>query len=317
MSGLFDQLESSLAQAIKQKRVASAYLFLGPAGVGKFSFALRFSQSLLCETGILPACGRCKACKQVESLTHPDLHILEPNPDEKQIKIDQVRAFEQRLSFRAFQGGRKIGIIPEAERLTTQAMNALLKTLEEPPADTVLILTCSNRSRLLPTIVSRCQILRLGPVAKEKLVEILHKDHNVPLEKARLVANLAEGSLERAADLEHSVEQRKSFLQKWLELRSTNPGDIFEMIQDKNFSKNIDHYLNFLVDWYRDLIRVKLNQPPAFNLDFEFEIKAEALKYSINQLAAGLQLLLRMEQEMAIFNLNPATVGEQIFLQLR
>jgi len=317
MINIFEHLEANLSQAIAQKRVASAYLFLGPEGTGKFSFALRFAQALNCESGNFPPCGRCHACAQIQALTHPDLHLLQLEEDAKQIKIDQVRAFQERLSFRSYQGGLKIGILREAERLNFQAMNALLKTLEEPTRDTVLILTCSNRSRLLPTVVSRCQTLRFPPVSREKLVEILGAEHKLTGERARLIANLAEGNMEKLDDLEHSLEQRKKFLTRWLELRSSNPGDIFELISDRGFSKNLNHYLNFIIDWYRDLIRVKLNREPDFNPGFELEIKNEAHKYSLKQLLAAVELLLKIEEEMTVHNLNAQTAGEQIFLQLR
>jgi len=316
MIRLFEQIEDKLAKALDQKRVASAYLFLGPEGVGKFSFAIRFAKALLCETGKFPPCENCRSCKQSEARTHPDLHILQVESEEKQIKIDQVRSFQERLSYRSFQAGRKIGIIEEAEHLTQQSMNALLKTLEEPTRDTVLILTCSNRSRLLPTVVSRCQILRFPPVSHEKLVGYLSEERGLSLERAGLVANLAEGSLDRLADLEHAMEQRKKFLTRWLELRSSNPGEIFSAVQ-QSFARSPDHALNFLINWYRDLIRLKLNQSQEFNPDFEFEVKDEAERYSLSQALQSLELLLGLEQEMNVFNLNPQTVGEQIFLKLR
>ena len=316
MTVLFEQLEERLNQAIASKRVDGSYLFLGPEGVGKFTFALRFAQALLCEKGNFPPCGKCHGCSLVKALTHPDLHIIELEPDDKQIKIDAIREFEKKLSFRSFQGGLKIGIIHDAEYLNESSQNALLKTLEEPTPDTVLILSCSNRSRLLPTVVSRCQILRFAPVSKDQLIDILKKEHKVPIEKAKLIANLAEGNLEKISDLEHSLEQRKKFLAKWLELRSTNLGEIFPFVQGP-FAKNIGHYLNFLFDWYRDLIRVKLAQSPTFNPDFELEIKSQASKLSLSQMAAGLDLLLQMEEEMTTYNLNAQTVGERIFLKLR
>jgi len=316
MIRLFDQVEAGLSQAMARKRVASAYLFLGPEGTGKFTFALRFAQALNCETRALPACGKCRPCRQMEARTHPDLHLIQVEAEEKQIKIDAVRAFQERLSYRSFQGGLKIGIIESAERMTPQSMNALLKTLEEPTKDTVLILTCSNRSKLLPTVVSRCQTLRFPPVSKDKLVKFLAEERGLSGEKAELIANLSEGSLDRLEELEHSMEQRKKFLGKWLEVRAANPGEVFSTVQS-SFARSPEHAVNFLINWYRDLVRVKLNRGQEFNPDFEFELKNEADKLPINGILSGLELLLEMEQEMNAFNLSAQTAGEQIFLKLR
>jgi DNA polymerase-3 subunit delta' len=316
MIRLFERIEDNLAGALNRKRVASAYLFLGPEGVGKFTMANRFAKALLCDTRKFPPCEQCRSCRQVETRTHPDLHFLQVETEEKQVKVEQVRAFQERLSYRSFQGGMKVGIIEETERLTNQAMNALLKTLEEPTPDTVLILTCANRSRLLPTVVSRCQILRFPPVSREKLVAYLSEDKGLARERASLLANLAEGSLNRLSELEHSLEQRKKFLTRWLELRSSNPGEIFAAVQSF-FARNQEHSMNFLINWYRDLLRVKLNQPQEFNPDFELELKTEAERYSMRQLLESLELLLELEQEINVFKLQPQTAGERIFLKLR
>jgi len=313
----FPQIEKNLAQAISSARVANAYLFLGPEGVGKFEFALRFAQALNCERANFPPCESCAVCKQIKARAHPDLHLLELNPDEKQIKIEEVRNFQAELSYRAFQAQYKIGIIRKAEKLTLQAMNALLKTLEEPLPNTVLILTCSNRSRLAPTIVSRCQTIRFAPIEKKALVEILVQEQKIPEEKARGIANYAEGSLERIKDSLVLIEQRKKFLEQWLKLRAENPGAGFELIENKIFSKNLQLWLEFLINWYRDLVRFKFNAQPEFNPEFEQELKSEAEKLSTGQVLFGLDLLLSLEEESVSFNLNPQTIGEQIFLNLR
>jgi DNA polymerase-3 subunit delta' len=317
MTGAFETVEKNLAAAMSQNRVAHAYLFLGPEAVGKFQFALRFAQGLLCEKKTTPPCGQCNNCRLVLSRSHPDLHLLQVGADEKQIKIDEVREFQKTLSYRAFSGGWKVGIIKEAEKLTVQAMNSLLKTLEEPLPNTALILTSSNRSRLLPTVVSRCQIVRFPPVPKEVLVEILLREQKISAEKARLVANYAEGSLEKIDELIPLMEQRRKFLEHWLPLHSENPVEGFELVSSAAFTKNIRLHLDFLINWHRDLIRVKLGQAPEFNPDFELELKTETQRLDLNRIITGLDLLLKWEEEMIAYNLNPSTIGEQIFWELR
>jgi len=317
MIDAFGPIESNLGQAIAQNRVAHAYLFLGPEAVGKFQFALRFAQALICKKGNFPPCQECPDCKQILARTHPDLHLLEVGSEEKQIKIDEVREFQKQLSYRPFQASWKVGMIKEAEKLTIQAMNSLLKTLEEPLPNTVLILTCSNRSRLLSTVVSRCQILRFPPVRNEVLVEILLREQNLSPEKAKLVANYAEGSLEKIDELVPLMEQRRKFLENWLTVHSKNPVEGFELTQSSAFVKNLRVYLDFFLNWYRDLIRIKLNLSPEFNPDFELELKAEGQRLTREQIISSLDLLLKLEEEMISFNLNPQTIGEQIFFELR
>jgi DNA polymerase-3 subunit delta' len=317
MPDTFSALEANLAQAIAQNRVAHSYLFLGPEGVGKFQFALKFAQALVCAREKFPPCQECRECRQIQSRTHPDLHILEVLEGEKQIKIDEVREFQKQLSFKPFQARRKVGIIKEAESLTIQAMNSLLKLLEEPLPDTVLILTCGNRSRLLATVVSRCQILRFPPVKKELLVEILLKEQRIPLEKARVVANYAEGSLEKIDELVPLMEQRRKFFENWLVARSENPVQGFEFVQSQSFIKNLPVYLDFFINWHRDLLRIKFNEDPEFNPDFELGLKTEASRLTIAQIISRLDILLKLEEEMISFNLNPSSVGEQIFFEMR
>jgi hypothetical protein len=158
--------------------------------------------------------------------------------------------------------------------------------------------------------------MRLPPVNHEKMVEFLINDHGLSAEKAELIANHSEGNLDKLEDLEHSMEQRKKFISKWLELRSSNLGEIFSVIQG-SFARNPDHAMNFLINWYRDLIRVKLNRKQDFNPDFEFEAKTESEKYSIKEILEGLELLLQLEEEINVYNLTAQTAGEQIFLKLR
>ena len=153
-----DRQKSILQRALSGGRLAHAYLFAGPEGVGKRLMALAVARALFCMTG--NGCGECAACRKLEHSNHPDLHVLEP--DGASIKIEQVRAIQRDLSLRPGEGSRKICLIEAAETTTTGAANALLKTLEEPRGDTLLILLTSQPQRLLETIRSRCQPLHFA-----------------------------------------------------------------------------------------------------------------------------------------------------------
>ena len=151
------QILKQLYHAIASDRVAGAYLFVGVANVGKETVALNFAKSINCRTSDEGACGTCLSCRKADDGNHPDLQIIRPSG--AWIKIDQIRELQKRIIYRPLEGVRKVYILAEAERMNLEAANCLLKTLEEPPADSVLILLTTNLDALLPTIRSRCQII--------------------------------------------------------------------------------------------------------------------------------------------------------------
>lgn len=163
-----------LRRALEADRVAHAYAFIGPAGSGRVTTARAFAQALLCEEH---GCGTCRACRLVDSGQHPDAHVIVPTPPEKNprgtrlLRIDAIRALEREASLRPVMGARKVFVLDDADRMTDDAPQAFLKTLEEPPAQTVMILILA-RSRAVPaTVLSRCQIVRFEPRATEAAPE--------------------------------------------------------------------------------------------------------------------------------------------------
>ena len=156
-----------LTRALEGGRVAHAYAFVGPAGGGRTTTALAFAQALLCETDA--ACGRCRGCRLAAERKHPDLHVIVPTPPEsnpkggRAIRIGAVRELERQASLRPAMGRHKVFVLDDADRMTGESPQAILKTLEEPPAQTVLILIL-DRARAVPaTVISRCQLVRFAP----------------------------------------------------------------------------------------------------------------------------------------------------------
>src|SRR5207253_8110695 len=174
-----------LRRALATDRVAHAYAFVGPTGAGRMTTALAFAQALLCtggrEAGAVggwpeprreagaPPCGRCQGCRLAAARVHPDLHLIAPTPPEtnpkgaRAIRIDAIRGLERQASLRPVMASRKVFVLDEAERMTGEAPQAFLKTLEEPPASTVLILILPRTRALPATVLSRCQIVRFEP----------------------------------------------------------------------------------------------------------------------------------------------------------
>lgn len=202
-------------------RLASTYLFVGPPGIGKRTFALQLAQSLLCERNSeaqLEACGKCSACQQVAAGTHPDLDFLNKPADKSFIPLelligdDEHRMREglcHNISLKPFYGGRKIAILDDADYLNPEGANCLLKTLEEPPPRSIIILLGTSEQKQLPTIRSRCQIVRFQPLTREQVEQLLQKIGLVENEnEARELSALSEGSLEQARQFSDPVVRR-------------------------------------------------------------------------------------------------------------
>jgi DNA polymerase III subunit delta' len=218
-----------LRRSISMGRVAHAYLFSGIEGCGKKKTALAFVQAVFC--GKEEACGVCSSCRKIASGQHPDLHMLEP--DGAFIKIDQVRELQKELSYRPFEAPKKACIIDGADKLNPSSGNALLKTLEEPPGDALMILIAPERSNVLQTILSRCQSLAFQPLPAELIEARLARDGFAP-DAARVAATLSGGSLRRAMEIgsDGVLEGRASFLARVTALNLKDVATLFRTAEE-------------------------------------------------------------------------------------
>jgi len=189
---------AALTRALVAGKVPHAYLFEGPAGVGKRLAARAWAMALNCEGGGADSCGACESCRKIGADVHPDVRWLTLPEGKRRIPIEAVREAERWIAVRPHEGRSKVLIVEPAEQMSDQAANALLKTLEEPRPGSFLALVTSRASSLLPTVRSRCQRLRFGPLGRETVTDIL-VEQGADREEAELVASLSEGSVERAA----------------------------------------------------------------------------------------------------------------------
>lgn len=219
-----------LAQAVATGRVSHAYLFLGAPGSGKLDAAWALAQQLICEDG---GCGSCDACVRVARQTHPDVHYFAPESAVGYL-IDQVRALLAEVSLSPIRSRRKVYIIDRAEQLRANTANALLKTLEEPPANVVFILLGPSADMILPTIVSRCQCVPFRTVPQTRSAELVERATGVSPERARMAVAVA-GSPARAAEFLKSAERqevRRAMLRQVDYLARADEADILTSIKD-------------------------------------------------------------------------------------
>lgn len=247
---------SQLQNAVKSERIAGAYLFSGIKGVGKETVAIYFAGIILCENedkGSLP-CGVCRGCRKLENDNHPDLKII--RPDGAQIKIGQIRELQQEIHYHPIDADRKVYIFVNTERMNEEASNSLLKTLEEPPSVSTIVLLTENIETILPTIRSRCQILPFYPMPQQELAASLMDKFSIEEHTASSIASLSGGVVGNAISL---IEEDSTSDESVPEiLIETDTLAAFRLAEQ--FEENLES-LDNLISWYRDLLFIQQDVP--------------------------------------------------------
>jgi DNA polymerase-3 subunit delta' len=253
-----DRAKALLQNALATSKIAHAYLFAGPSGSGRREMAQAFAQAIFCERGGNDACGECLECRKVEHGNHPDLHVI--TPDGATVKIEQIRALQRELSYRSVAAGYKVYIIEGAETMTVQAGNSLLKFLEEPPSPVVAILLSPSAQAVLPTILSRTQLVAFGQGDREALENALAAEGKPPL-LARAAVNLASGlnASRKLVEENWFAEIRNVVIQLGRENPTRFTASLLHAQQQvfkTELSEHVEILLQLLALWYRDMIYV-------------------------------------------------------------
>ncbi len=270
-----------LAAAITHDRVGHAYLFTGPAQIGKTTLALKFAQALNCSSTAARPCGTCRSCNLIASGRHPDVTHIEPTISARgkaSIKIEQMRDLQRSLQLAAYEGPYKVAIISGFEAANVNAANAFLKTLEEPPSNTVLLLTTTDGDMLLDTIKSRCRVVSMRPVSAEKIAQTL-LTNQANAEQAHQLAHIANGRIgwAIAAVTDASILQLR--LDELTKLSSILEQPIVARFKSAELlakkPEALANTLNVWLTWWRDLLMVSsgLADQSVINID-QFDVLA-------------------------------------------
>ncbi|MCS6888693.1 DNA polymerase III subunit delta' [Chloroflexus sp.] len=325
-----EQLRSN----IRANRVAHAYLFAGPPGIGKSLLALRMAQALTCEQQTGDPCLQCRSCRRIERGNHPDVRVAgmatqaaaakaDEAARQKELKIATIREWQRDLALRPYEAARRVLILHDAERLSEEAANAMLKTLEEPP-DYATLLLVAHSSELLPTIVSRCRVLRLRPLPREQVVAALQAHGASPALAAELAAwsggrvgwaiNLLADPAAQAARREQIAELIA------LSTQDLNAGLRWAEQRSKEYRAGEQEtalaWLEVWQSWWRDVVYVAAGCDEAVtNVDRRAELAATAQRVTLAAAFAFLQQLIAAGQQLRE-NVNPQLAFEHLVLHL-
>lgn len=311
-----------ISSAVENNRVSHAYILNGERGSGKKMLANLFAMTLLCETGDNEPCGKCHSCKQAESGNHPDIiRVTHEKPNS--ISVDDIRTqVNNTVDIKPYQGPYKVYIIPQADMMTPQAQNAILKTIEEPPSYAVFLLLTENAETLLPTINSRCVMLKLRNIKDTLIKKYLMENLEIPDYKADMCTAFAQGNMGRAimlANSDHFNEIREEAVQLLKHISEMELNEIVAAVKNISVYKlEITDYLDIIMIWYRDVLLYKATKEidKVVFKDQLQSIKEQARKSSYE----GIELILKsLEKAKARLkaNVNFDLVMELLFLTIK
>jgi len=321
-----DKILTLLDNNLKQNTMAHAYLLLGAPHTGKMTLATNIAQALNCDD-IKPPCGQCQSCRLIAAGKHAD--VILTSLDSKlasrtEIGIDTIKELQRAANLPPYEGKCKVLIIYEAEYLSAEASNRLLKILEEPPQNVVWLLLSAEEPRLLPTIISRCQRLILNTVPPEQIQKLLSDSHGVEPPQAKLLSRLCQGcpgwALSAAAD-DNLLQQRqkridkiKSLIEGSLDQRFTYAQQLAIMFsKDRRAAMEVT---GTWLTWWRDLMLIKGGYEKTItNVDYEAILKKQAKELSLSQVKEFLVNLFQTQKAISM-NVNARLALESLMLNL-
>ena len=335
-----DEVKESLRRSLATDRLAASLLFTGDEGVGKKLFALELAKALNCRNreGV-EACDECSSCRGIERSTFPPFGKEDDDKNRliwsehgdvamarsyKQIiRVGPIRELEREANFRPFEGSARIFIVEDAEYMNDTAANALLKTLEEPPPTSHLILTTSNPTMLLPTIRSRCQMIRFAPIAAAEIERFLMETEALPKADAELLARTSRGSIGRAlaTDIETYRERRDAMLAVLTALTiDDDRAELLRAAEELAASRDRDEYeqqLDILESLIHDAWAIRFGRPAEaiVNSDVLGKLREIAAEMKSAQAAGWLQQIEQLRAELDV-NINRRIASDALLMAM-
>lgn len=319
-----------LRRALEGGRLAHAYIFAGTSGIGKMRAALALSAVLNCPNAKGgDSCGTCPDCEKVEKGAHENVVVVWPTDkdggrdDNGLIRVGQIRELQDTLKYRV-ERGKKVAIVEAADKMMPEAANAFLKTLEEPPPDSLIVLMTSRPAYLLPTILSRCQRINMLPLSEETVRGYLVRERGVAAEEAALAARMSAGSLGRALNYVDTgaLEKRRGLVKRLRSLKDADTPEVLALAEELSRLDDVEEALEFLKTVVRDMAAIRAGVPSLIvNMDMEDLLKEgrsglkelvssyemiEAVRYDVtppryaNKQLAMEAMLLRLKEAGAI-----------------
>ena len=266
---------------LENSRFSGAFIFSGPEGIGKKMVAKLIAGQLNCIGQVDRPCGSCSACLKIQEETHPDLHIIQNG--QLQIKIEDIRGILREANFRPYEGAVKVFIIDNAHKLNSEAANSLLKVLEEPPKDVLIILVTHKPQNIIKTVLSRCKEIKFSPLIRGQLETVLMNNYALDKTTAHFLAYYAEGRLGLALKLKDTplLREKNKIFDSFI--LSSKPLDHFMMNQSK---EQVQVCLNILASWFRDiyLLKAGLSDKEVIHLDRHSDLLKLIPRFSFRQL---------------------------------
>ncbi|MBN1913970.1 MAG: DNA polymerase III subunit delta' [Candidatus Omnitrophica bacterium] len=292
-----------LRGALRLGQLSGSYLFCGDEGIGKYLAALTLAKAVNCLDQKDDSCDSCPSCLKIEKSQHPDVHSI-CRENTEAIKIEQVRRLKKEISLRPYEARRKVFIINEAHLMTQDASNALLKTLEEPAAHSLIILVSSKPALLLKTIASRCKAVRFYPMSRGRLEEFLRNDYRLSTDFAHFLAYFSEGRIGRALRLKEGdiLREKNSVIDKFIVSVKRGNTDNFTFKE----REGVRDSLNILASWFRDIYLLKAGMPHSglINIDRKEDLLRFMGRYSCLDVEESLnsisQALLYLEENINV-----------------
>ncbi|AFC33739.1 DNA polymerase III subunit delta' [Paenibacillus mucilaginosus 3016] len=314
-----DRVKQVLQNSLRSDKVSHAYIFTGPGGTGRREMAKAFAQAIYCK--VLPddACGQCLDCRKVEHGNHPDLHWIVP--DGSSIKIEQIRDLQKQFAYRASASGTKMYVLEQADKMTVQASNSLLKFLEEPTSQVVAVLITDNGQALLPTIRSRSQWISFLPMGRVQMKEKLLAEGHAPL-LVQIAVHMAAGTEAARALIQTNgfAELRNLVIQLAKESLTRLPSALLtaqQKLAKGEFSEQLPQFMDMLILWLKDMVQLCLgSRDDIIYTDGMDWMTQQALSYPIDHWIACLEQAIETQKRLR-FHANPQLALENILLRLK